>query len=325
VLLLPSPSIISAQEVAPFIEEILVVGRQPGPRLWEVSKSDHTLYIFAYLSPLPKRMRWESDQVERILAEAQEFISLSGGGISFSFPKKVRRNPDGQKLEDVLPETSWEKYLAFTEEHFRRNSTIEKLRPLLAINNLEDSMFNEHDLTKDNKVLKKINHLAKRNRNIITTNISITISPSLEVRYVAAARNMLASIITFEQEVACFDAALDRMMENFNLSKQAANAWVEGDIDELDYLLSRRLKAVGSLTSSIDTNDPCSLNFLNDELKDELAALQETQNENWLAAVDKALTENEISFAVLNLSELFSDGGLLDKLEERGYKIKVPN
>ena len=35
--------------------EVLVVGKQPGPGLWRVSKGDHDLWIFATLTPCRNR------------------------------------------------------------------------------------------------------------------------------------------------------------------------------------------------------------------------------------------------------------------------------
>ena len=49
-------------DTEPPLEEILVVGEQPGPAMWRVSKGDHTLWIFATLEPLPKDMVWRSKE-----------------------------------------------------------------------------------------------------------------------------------------------------------------------------------------------------------------------------------------------------------------------
>ncbi len=38
----------------PTLEEILVVGEQPGPAMWRVTKGDHTKWILATLEPLPR-------------------------------------------------------------------------------------------------------------------------------------------------------------------------------------------------------------------------------------------------------------------------------
>ena len=55
-------------------EEVVVVGAHEGPRLWSVRKGDHVLWILGTVSPLPKRMIWQSDAVQTLLQETQEVV-----------------------------------------------------------------------------------------------------------------------------------------------------------------------------------------------------------------------------------------------------------
>ena len=45
------------------IDEVLVIGEQPGPGLWWVYKGDHVLRVLGTISPIPKNMQWQSKQV----------------------------------------------------------------------------------------------------------------------------------------------------------------------------------------------------------------------------------------------------------------------
>jgi hypothetical protein len=45
---------------------------------------------------------------------------------------------------------------------------------------------------------------------------------------------------------------------------------------------------------------------------------------NWLAAVDSALSKNKSSFAVLPISQLLAADGWLAKLRAQGYSIQEP-
>ena len=91
-------------------EEIVVVGRQPGPPLWRVSNGDRVLWIFPYLSTVPKDMIWESERVDRVIAESQEYIGrprieadtsplLLVNPVNwvrgYRLVKRLSRNPDG--------------------------------------------------------------------------------------------------------------------------------------------------------------------------------------------------------------------------------------
>jgi hypothetical protein len=93
------------------IDEILVVGEQPGPGLWLVYKGDHVLRVLGTVSPIPKNMQWQSKQVEAALAESQEFITPPNIKMEIGFWGKVgllpsligiKNNPESQKLADVL-------------------------------------------------------------------------------------------------------------------------------------------------------------------------------------------------------------------------------
>src|SRR5262245_23988705 len=57
---------------------MVVSGVQPGPGLWKVRKGDHTLWVLGTVSPLPKRIEWESRDVEQVMAQAQEMIGSPG-------------------------------------------------------------------------------------------------------------------------------------------------------------------------------------------------------------------------------------------------------
>ena len=49
------------------IEEVVVVGKRPGPPLWKVTNGEHTLFILGPLEPLPKSLEWDSESVAWII------------------------------------------------------------------------------------------------------------------------------------------------------------------------------------------------------------------------------------------------------------------
>lgn len=56
------------------LEAMVVRGVQPGPGLWKVSKGDHVLWILGTQSPLPKRLQWQSSEVETIIGQSQQVL-----------------------------------------------------------------------------------------------------------------------------------------------------------------------------------------------------------------------------------------------------------
>src|SRR4051812_3098617 len=61
----PPPAAATATDEAP-PEEVVVEGKHEGPRMWRVTKGDHTLWILGTITPLPRKMEWQSDSVETL-------------------------------------------------------------------------------------------------------------------------------------------------------------------------------------------------------------------------------------------------------------------
>ena len=63
-------------DTADEIEVIVVTGVLPGPPLWRVTNGEHALWILPLVNLYPKKMEWESERVERLIAGAQEYIAM---------------------------------------------------------------------------------------------------------------------------------------------------------------------------------------------------------------------------------------------------------
>ncbi len=108
----PPAAVAAAPAEAPVMETVLVTGEQPGPGLWKVSKGDHVLWILGAWSPLPAGMTWRSKQADELIAQSQEVLTTPRPSVELGFFRRltllpsligVRKNADGDKLEDVLP------------------------------------------------------------------------------------------------------------------------------------------------------------------------------------------------------------------------------
>jgi hypothetical protein len=63
------------------LDTVLVLGEQPGPGLWKVSKGDNVMWVLGTYGPLPQGVTWRSTQVEARIAESQQVLFPGGGGI----------------------------------------------------------------------------------------------------------------------------------------------------------------------------------------------------------------------------------------------------
>src|SRR5258706_15510986 len=59
---------------AVLVEELVVVGRLPGPAWWSVSDADTTVYVLGSPTLAPKRMAWDRAIFEKRLAGANQVI-----------------------------------------------------------------------------------------------------------------------------------------------------------------------------------------------------------------------------------------------------------
>src|SRR5689334_4507103 len=57
------------------VDEVVVSGERAGPRMWQVSKGDHVLWVLGTPGPLPKKMTWRSDDVERAIGDSQAVLA----------------------------------------------------------------------------------------------------------------------------------------------------------------------------------------------------------------------------------------------------------
>jgi hypothetical protein len=292
---------------------ITITGRYAGPPLWKVSKGDHVLWIFPYLSLQPGGLEWDSAQVAQALAESQEYLPLPRFD-SGSIPRRVLLNPEGQTLGDVLPPALYERYLALKAEYFPRNRSLERLRPLVAGPSLVSGMYRRSGLTEGGSILRKIDSLARRNRGLKRTAISNGVDNDLVARMYAERRDAIPP----EQEFACFEKSLTRVRTDVNALIRRANAWAEGNMEAL-----RETFAVLD-TQSADNS--CAFNPVTDQASgDEMAAALTLHLNQWVEAAEAALTNNVSTVAVFDAKMLLETNGILTLFRNKGYIVREPD
>ena len=170
--LLAAPSALRAQDPAPTanvtIDTVVVSGRQPGPRLWKVSRGGHVLWILGTLSPVPKDMEWSSGETAARIREAKEILrppsaridaDLGFFGALTLLPSAMsaRKNPDGKTLQQVLPAPVYARWLVLKQRYIGRDSGIEKFRPVFAANELWGAAIKRSGLSQSSVVWPVVN------------------------------------------------------------------------------------------------------------------------------------------------------------------------
>lgn len=302
------------------MEEVMVVGVQPGPRLWKVSKDDHELWILGTVSPLPKKLQWDSIRVETVLADSQEFIWPPYVGIKASTAKTlfmlpsligVKKNPDGAKLEEILDPELYQRWLVLKERHIGRSRGIEKHRPMFAASELFDKALGDYDLASyrdSNDMVFDVIRRSVKKHKIENTGTEI-------VRKVDSPGKMIKQFKKSSiDDVVCFTKTIERLENDMGVMRTRAMAWATGNIPKLRALPFE------------DQDQACSDAFFDSSVaKDhDLEDVPQRMKAKWLEAVENALTNNQVSFAMLSMSELLNPDGYLSDLSRKGYRVEAP-
>ncbi|MFO1388389.1 TraB/GumN family protein [Cellvibrio sp.] len=298
------------------VEEVLVVGEQPGPSMWRVYKGEHVLWILGTISPLPKNMQWHSKQVETVVANSQEFLLPPRVRMEVGFWSKmsllpsligVKHNPDGKKLVDILPPEIYARWATLKEKYIGKDTDIEKNRPIFVATELFKKSIDKSDMAPDDSIRWAIENIV-RVHNIKTT------KPTL----MHELKNARATVKKFKKssvdDTECFARTIERLETDLGAMRVRANAWAKGDLETLRNLPYH------------NEREDCETAVLNSEIAQDLGMqnLKQVLKEQWLAAAELALANNESTFAMLPMAEIYKSDGYLAALAAKGYSIEHP-
>lgn len=295
------------------IETVLVVGEQPGPALWKVSKDGRVLWIVATFGPLSSRVTWRSRQVETILEQARELYTepgfetyLASSRENNALMDRAIQNEAGTKLQDVLPADLYERFAALREQYAGGGQRFEEFRPFVAVQRLKERAMRTLSLTGDGGIRSRIVALAKRNRVKVR---------SLTLKDNSAARPAMLDLdaIPRQTDVPCMRAQLARLESDLDEAARRANAWASGEVAELRRLIGpaheRSLAACQDLLMS-------SKYFQEGAVESYRRAQSELR---------KALQRNPVTVALLPIEVLFRTDGMLAAFRRDGYQVEEPD
>jgi uncharacterized protein YbaP (TraB family) len=300
----------------PPLEEILVVGEQPGPAMWRVTKGDHSLWILATLEPLPKDMVWHSKSVDERIAASQLVLSPPELSAHVGFFRSMtlvpsllhaRHAPNGQTLEQSLPHDLYMRWLALRVKYLG-NTDDEKLRPMLAAANLYRRAIDQVGLTHNSHVWQRIEATA-RAKHVPVQPVSLEVAIDNPKQYV---RDL--STIPSAGEVDCLQSTVGLLETQLPVMRMRANLWSTGDTEKLRGLL--RPEAADICASAV---------LVVPSFQQEYAKVNGQLQSAWLAAAEKAIAANVSTVAVLSMAELVKPDGWLAMFRARGYEITEPD
>ena len=294
-------------------EEILVLGKLPRPPLWKVTRDDHVLWILGTPELAPDNLPWQSDSVEHVLARSSEYLAPAFVAFKTLNPvkgmralkkfKRTRRIPDRRTLEDLLPEDLYQLFLETRLRYAPKRDNLERLRPSVAAEELFDSAAQSAGLESGRTIRWAIEKRArKHNVKKVPTAIFLQDSALLD-----SMEEMSAGA-----EQTCLQARLQGLDAQLEARTRLATAWAEGD------LASLRAHPGDSAT---DACDPTRLA----PHPEELSQTESRRWTLWLENADRALSNNDSTFAILPLKDLLRPDGPLSRLRQRGCEVLEPD
>ncbi|MEP6483618.1 MAG: TraB/GumN family protein [Rudaea sp.] len=301
---------------ATMLDTVMVTGDQPGPGLWKVTNGDHALWILATAYPLPKKMVWQSKQVDDTIAQSQEVIANVSGKLDISFFHKLtllpaamsaRKNPDGKTLKDVLPPEDYARWITLKAKYIGSDNGVEKMRPMVAAQELNKKAMEKSGLAGMDVVWDKVRDDAKKNHvRIVEPQATIPIDDPRQTL-----RDFKTT--TGDLDAACLAATMRRFEEDLIVMRRRANAWAVGDIQALKDVPLPQVRdvCVKALRS-------------NDRLSAQMDVAMETMANAWMAEAEAALKKNATTLAIIPMENLLAKNGALDRLRAKGYTVEDP-
>ena len=311
-----APALIEATPV----EEVLVTGQQPGPGLWRVTRpsagNDHVLWILGTYGPLPKKLRWRSTELEAVLAESEELIGPVAmraavgplGGVTL-LPSLIglRKNPNDQRLQDVVPADLYARWVPLKQRYIGRDNDVEEWRPIFAAQELYEEAIRSVGFESFGVIWPSVEKLARKAKVKIT-------EPEVTVKV----EQPRAAIKDFKQapldDVECFAKTIARLESDLDVMKVRANAWATGDVARLREL------------APVDNASACIAVVMNAQVMQDRGYTDwpARRAAAWLSAVEQAMAKNESTVAVLSIDQILKPDGYVARLREAGYQVEDP-
>ena len=293
------------------MEEIVVTGEHEGPRLWKVHKGDHVLWILGTVTPLPKKMIWQSDAVEAVLQQSQEVVpawpAFGIGANPFTALRvwiewrNIQKIPDRMDLREVLPPEVYARFAALKARYAPKDSRLDDLRPAFAAERLLDEALDATGLTVHNEVQQTVLKLARK-QGVKIHQDKLRVEHPVDVLKDVGKTPL-------QGEIACLEAVIGRLETDLGPMQARARAWALGDVD-----LLRKLNHPEDRTACIEAVST------SDRVRDLIAQAQD----DWFLSVEDALARNRSTLAVQSMDRLLGENGSLAKLRKEGYEVEGP-
>lgn len=280
------------------VEELVVNAKLPGPAWWKVSDGDTTIYVLGMADSLPKGMGWDTSVLERrldgaftVILPAQAHAGLTDIPALLKLRKKMKAD---RPLDQIAPELAPRLDRAWTSAGLKAGEWRE-WKPLGA------GVFLAIGASRKSGMVgaepeKTIERLARKHK--------VKARPAASIR----AMPMLKTLVREQTEaggLACLEGVVAEVEAGPGPARRAARAWADGDVRNA--LLKPR------------EADRC--NMAMPGIAEALRRMTAVQAD----AVAEAMKKPGKAVAAFPLRSLVAEGGVLEQLKARGFKVTTPD
>jgi hypothetical protein len=283
-------------------EEVLVLGEQPGPGLWKVTKGSHSLWILGTYVPTPQGMVWRSRQVEEVIAASKEVLGPYSASLRVQGATPYQSR--GDKLKDVLPRRVYARWRTLRDKYIGEDPETEKLLPTAAALLLRSRAYERIGLSYAEDVWQRIYEVAGEH--------VVPIRP-LQYEMGPVTPDKGSARRSRENSVNYLVETMDRLEVDMTQARARANAWARGDMEQLKTLV----EADASYAQSLAYSWP----FLG---QDQVGQLQQEAENKLLSALERALNRNEVTLVVLPIHIVSGGKGVVASLRAAGFSVEDP-
>jgi uncharacterized protein YbaP (TraB family) len=280
-------------------ETVLVQGERPGPGLWKITRDGHVLWLLGTHSPLPVFMTWRSEQVETVISESNEVLGTYA--VSLKVPEatqRIARKP----LKSVLSARSYKQWRQLKEKYLGDQLPTEKLLPAEAAILLQSSAYRRAGLVDSQDTWRTVYRLARDYK-----------VPIQRMDYEIDLADQKPAKPDARRGVAYLEQTMQRLDADIKQAVARANAWGNGDIEQLRTLA----ESDASYASLLARSWP----YLSKEQSESVAEHAENR---LVSELDRALRRNQTTFAGLPIYLLFKDDGPVAAMRALGCAIEAP-
>ncbi len=295
-----------AQAPPQVLEDVVVTGERTGPEMWHVHRGTGELWILGSMSPLPKGITWRSKQLEQVLDGTNQVLLPKPFEIGIVrvlwlliTERDVLMLPGGKRLKEVMPPALHARFAAQRAKYTNDPEKWERYRPIIASAFLQQAAFHQVGLSTRLDLGAAVRALAGKHH------------VRIEELKIAGVRDFLDALKTMPPatENACVEASLTTIEKDLPRLVDRAQAWATGNLERIGSL--HEPPEVDACRAALDEGSGAS---------DLIATLRRT----WLDRMERYLDAGSVTVAVVNIDLLLEKGGLLEKLQARGYTIDPP-